>query len=147
MFDHIRTPTFAGRCYQCGFPQLKLEDKYWVTHSLMGLIWYLRGQLHLLYQKSEVNEQFVSYFAECLCAYIYQYLHKEKHFTGRCCQAILGSWFDANKGLRAMDSSWDSATYRATSLQCLPHQAYVQEMAELGVVDIAPELLHEMSDQ
>jgi hypothetical protein len=25
-----------------------------------------RGQLHLLYQNSEVNEQFVSYFAECL---------------------------------------------------------------------------------
>ncbi len=22
-------------------PKLKLEDKYWVTHSLMGLIWYL----------------------------------------------------------------------------------------------------------
>ncbi len=42
-FDHIRTPTFAGRCYQCNFPQLKLEDKNWVTHSLMGLIWYLRA--------------------------------------------------------------------------------------------------------
>ncbi len=42
-FDHIRTPTFAGRCYQCDFPQLKLEDKNWVTHSLMGLIWYLQA--------------------------------------------------------------------------------------------------------
>jgi hypothetical protein len=30
-----------------------------------------RGQLSLLYQNSEVNEQFVSYFAECLCAHIY----------------------------------------------------------------------------
>jgi hypothetical protein len=40
-----------------------------------------RGQLRLLYQNSEVNEQFVSYFAECLCTHIYQYLHKEKHFT------------------------------------------------------------------
>ncbi len=60
-----------------------------------------RGQLRLLYQNSEVNEQFVSYFAECLCAHIYQYLCKEKHFTCRCCQAILGSWFDAKEGLRA----------------------------------------------
>ncbi len=41
--DHIRTPTFAVCCYQCRFPQLKLEDKYWVTHLLMGLIWYLRA--------------------------------------------------------------------------------------------------------
>ncbi len=106
-----------------------------------------RGQLHLLYQNSEVDEQFMSYFAKCLCAHIYQYLHKEKHFTRRCCQAILGFWFDTTEGLRAMNSSWDLATYRATSLQCLPHQAYVQDMAKLGVVDIAPELLQEMSDQ
>jgi hypothetical protein len=43
-----------------------------------------RGQLCLLYQNSEVNEQFVSYFAKCLCAHIlYQYLCKEKHFTCR----------------------------------------------------------------
>jgi hypothetical protein len=106
-----------------------------------------RGQLHLLYQNSKVNEQFVSYFAECLCAHIYQYLRKEKHFTRSCCQVILGSWFDAKEGLRAMDSSWDSATYRAIPLQCLPHQTYLQDMAKLGIVDIAPELLHEMSDQ
>ncbi len=105
-----------------------------------------RGQLHLLYQNSEVNEQFVSDFAECLCAHIYQYLCKEKHFTCRCCQAILSSWFEAKEG-RAIDSSWDLAMYRATPLQCLPHQAYVQDMANLGVVDIAPELLQEMSDQ
>jgi hypothetical protein len=64
-----------------------------------------KGQLRLLYQNSEVDEQFVSYFAECLCTHIYQYLRKEKHFTRRCCQAILGSWFEAKEGLRAMDSS------------------------------------------
>jgi hypothetical protein len=75
-----------------------------------------------------------------------QYLRKEKHFTCRCCQAILSSWFDTNEGLRAMDSSWDSAMYRATPLQCLPHQAYIQYVAKLGVVDIAPKLLQEMSD-
>jgi hypothetical protein len=45
-----------------------------------------------------------------------------------------------------MDSSWDLVTYRATPLQYLPHQAYVQDMAKLGMVDIAPELLQEMSD-
>jgi hypothetical protein len=106
-----------------------------------------RGQLHLLYQNSEINEQFVSYFAKCLCAHIHQYLCKEKHFTRSCCQAILGSWFEAKEGLRAMDSSWDLATYRATPLQCLPHQAYAQDMAKLGIMDIAPELLQEMSDQ
>ncbi len=102
---------------------------------------------HLLYQNSEVNEQCVSYFAKCLCAHIYQYLCKEKHFTCRHCQAILGSWFEAKEGLRAMDSSWDLASYRATPLQCLPHQAYVQDKAKLGIVDIAMELLQEMSDQ
>jgi hypothetical protein len=75
-----------------------------------------RGQLHLPYQNYEVNEQFVSYFAECLCAHIYQYLCKEKHFTRTCCQAILGFWFDTKEGLRAMDSSWDLVMYRATSL-------------------------------
>jgi hypothetical protein len=106
-----------------------------------------REQLHLLYQNSEVCEQFVSYFAECICAHIYQYLQKEKHFTCWCCQAVLGSWFEAKEGLRAMDSSWGLATYRAAPLQCLPYQAYVQNMAKLGVVDIAPELLQEMSDQ
>ncbi len=89
----------------------------------MVLVGLARGQLHLVYKNSEVNEQFVSYFAECLCAHIYQYLRKEKHFICRCCQAILGSWFKAKEGLRAMDSSWDLATYRATPLQCLPHQA------------------------
>jgi hypothetical protein len=45
-----------------------------------------------------------------------------------------------------MDSSWDLVTYRATPLQCLPHQAYVQDMAKLGVVDVAPELVQEMRD-
>jgi hypothetical protein len=65
-----------------------------------------RGQLHLLYQNPEVNEQFMSYFAECLCAHMYQYLCKEKHFTCRCCQAIPDSWFDAKEGLRAMDLVW-----------------------------------------
>jgi hypothetical protein len=105
-----------------------------------------RGQLHLLYHYSEVNEQFVSYFAKCLCAHIYQYLHKEKHSTHRCYQAILGYCFKAKEGRRAMDSSQDLATYRATPLQCLSHQAYVQDMAKLGILDIAPELLQEMSD-
>jgi hypothetical protein len=38
---HIRTSN--RRCYQCGFLQLKPEDRYWATHSLMGLIWYLRA--------------------------------------------------------------------------------------------------------
>jgi hypothetical protein len=46
-----------------------------------------------------------------------------------------------------MDSRWDPVTYRATPLQCLPHQAYVQDMAKLGLVDIGPELLQEMSDR
>ncbi len=105
-----------------------------------------RRQLRLLYQNSEVNEQFVLYFAKCLCTHIYQYLWKEKYFTCRCCQAILSVWFEAKEGLQAMDSSWDSATYRATLFQCLPHQAYIQDMAKLGLVDIALELLQEMSD-
>jgi hypothetical protein len=80
-----------------------------------------RGQLRLLYQNSEVNEQFVYYIAKCLCTHIYQYLRKEKHFTHRCCQVILSSWLEAKEGLREMESSWDSAMYRATPLQCLPH--------------------------
>jgi hypothetical protein len=113
----------------------------------MVLTGLARGQLCLLYQNSEVNEQFVSYFAKCLCTHIYQHLRKEKHLTCWCCQAILGSWFDTKEGLRVMDSGWDSATYGATPLQCLPHQAYVQDMAKLGVVNIALELLREMSDQ
>jgi hypothetical protein len=36
--------------------------------------------------------------------------------------------------------------YRATTPQCLPHQAYVQDIAKLGLIDIAPELLLEISD-
>jgi hypothetical protein len=83
----------------------------------------------------------VSYIAKCLCAHIYQYLCKEKHFTCKFCKAVLGFWFKAKDGLRAMEFSWDLATYRATPLHCLPYQAYVQDMAKLGVVDIAPELL------
>ena len=118
-----------------------------IDGAYMVLAGPARGQLCLLYHNSEINELFVSYFAECLCAHIYQYLRKEKRFTRRCCQAILSSWFDAKEGLRAMDSSWDSSMYRTTPLQCLPHQTYLQDMAKLGVVDIAPELLHEMSDQ
>jgi hypothetical protein len=106
-----------------------------------------RGQMRLLYQNSEISEQFMLYFAECLCTYIYQYLCKEKNFTRRCCQAILSSWFEVKEGLRAMDSSWDLATYRATPLWCLPHQAYIHDMAKLGIVYIAPELLQEMSDR
>jgi hypothetical protein len=46
-----------------------------------------------------------------------------------------------------MDSSWDWVTYRATPLQCHPHQAYVQDMAKLGIVGISLELLQKMSDQ
>jgi hypothetical protein len=77
---------------------------------LLMLVGPARGQLRLLYQNSEINKQFVSYFAKCLCAHIYQSLCKGKHFTCRCCQAILGSWFEAKEGLRAIDSSWDLAT-------------------------------------
>jgi hypothetical protein len=46
----------------------------------MVLVGPARGQLHLLYQNSEVNERFVLYFAKCLCAHIYQHLRKGKHF-------------------------------------------------------------------
>ncbi len=106
-----------------------------------------RGQLRLLYQNSEVNEQFMSYFAKCLCAHINQYLCKEKRFTRRCCQTILSAWSKAKESLRAMDSSWDPVMYRATALQCLPHHAYVKDMTKLDVVDIALELLQEMSDR
>jgi hypothetical protein len=74
-----------------------------------------RGQLRLLYQNSEVKEQFVSYFAEYLCTHIYQYLHKEMHFTCRFCQTILTTWFDAKEGLWAMDSRCNLVTHRAVS--------------------------------
>jgi hypothetical protein len=84
----------------------------------MVLVGPARGQLLLLYQNSEVNEHFVSYFAKCLCAHIYQYLRKEKHFACRCCQAILSAWFKAKEGLQAMDSSWDLVTYIANPFQC-----------------------------
>jgi hypothetical protein len=76
----------------------------------MVLVGLVRGQLHLLYQNSKVNQQFASYFAKCQCAHIYQYLRRKKHFTCKCCQAILSAWFEAKEGLRAMDSSWDSVT-------------------------------------
>ncbi len=46
-----------------------------------------------------------------------------------------------------MDSSWDLARYRVTPLQCLPHQVYIKDTAKLGIVDIGPELLQQMSDQ
>ncbi len=62
----------------------------------------------------------------------------------RCCQKILLAWIDAKEGLRAMDSRWDSGTYNATPLQCLPYQAYVHDMAKLGLVGSAPELLQEL---
>ncbi len=88
-----------------------------------------RGKLRLLYQNSEVNEQCMSYFAECLCTHIYQYLHKEKHFTCRCCQAILGSWFEANLKPKKDSKQWILAgiwprtEQLLFSVQCLPHQA------------------------
>jgi hypothetical protein len=81
-----------------------------IDGAYMVLAGPARGHRCLLYQNSEVNEQFVSYFAKCLCAHIFQYLRKEKNFTRRCCQAILGSWYEAKEILRAMDSSWDLAT-------------------------------------
>jgi hypothetical protein len=89
-----------------------------------------RGKLRLPYQNSEVMSSLCLTLLN-VYALTCQYLHKEKHFTRRCCLAILGSWFEAKEGLRAMDSSWDLATYRAIPLQCLPHQAYVQDMAKL----------------
>jgi hypothetical protein len=58
-----------------------------------------RGELCLLSQNSEINEQFVPYFAECLCTHINQYLCKEKFFTRRYCHAILTAWFDAKEKL------------------------------------------------
>jgi hypothetical protein len=64
----------------------------------MVLVGPARGHLRLLYQNSEVDEQFVSYFAKCLCAHIYQYLCKEKNFTRRCRQAILGSYLVQSQG-------------------------------------------------
>ncbi len=37
--------------------------------------------------------------------------------------------------------------FKATSLQSLPHQAYVQDMEKLGLFEIAPELLQEMNER
>jgi hypothetical protein len=106
-----------------------------------------RGQLRLLYQNTDVYENFVSTFSESLCTHVYQYLRKEKRYTRRCCTTILSSWFDAKEGLLALDAKWDSGTFTATSLQSLPHQAYFQDMEKLGLVEIAPELLQEMNER
>ena len=106
-----------------------------------------RGQLRILYQNTDVNENFVSTFPESLCTHVYQYLRKEKKYTRRCCTTILSSWFDAKEGLLALDAKWDAGTFTATSLQSLPHQAYFQDMEKLGLLEIAPELLQEMNER
>jgi hypothetical protein len=49
-------------------------DNTFIDGAHMVLAGPARGQLRLLYHNSKVNEQFMSYFAECLCAHIYQYL-------------------------------------------------------------------------
>jgi hypothetical protein len=46
-------------------------DNTFIDGAHMVLAGPTRGQLRLLYQNSEVNEQFVSYLAKCLCANIY----------------------------------------------------------------------------
>jgi hypothetical protein len=92
------------------------QGSTFIDGAHMVLVGPARGHLHLLYQNWEVDEQFLSNFAECLCTHVYQYLCKEKHFMWRCCQKILLAWIDAKEGLRAMDSRWDSGTYNATPL-------------------------------
>jgi hypothetical protein len=51
-------------------------DNTFIDGAHMALAGPARGQLRLLYQNSEVNEQFVLYFAKCLYTHIYQYLCK-----------------------------------------------------------------------
>ncbi len=89
----------------------------------------------------------MSTFAKSLCTHVYQYLRKEKRYTKRCCSSILLAWFEAKEGLRALNAKWNSELFTATSLQSLPHQAYVQDMEKLGLIDIAPELLQEMNER
>ena len=40
-----------------------------------------------------------------------------------------------------------SSYIQGNSLPCLPHQAYLKDMAKLGLVDIDPKLLQKMSDR
>jgi hypothetical protein len=95
---NLQWEVLSMRLHQTQSGVLVLGNTF-IDGAHMVLAGTARGQLRLLYQNSEVNEQFVSYFAKCLCTHIYQYPHREKHFTCRCCQAILSAWFEAKEGL------------------------------------------------
>ena len=44
----------------------------------------------------------------------------------------------------ALDSNWDQTRYTATTLRSLLNRTFDKDMEELGMVDIAPEVLEEM---
>jgi hypothetical protein len=60
-------------------------------------------------------------------------------------QNTLTGWvLPAEDALEAPDARWDPVTYPATTLCCVAHTSYDQDMHSLGVVDVPPELLAEM---
>jgi hypothetical protein len=61
-----------------------------------------------------------------------------------CCQKLLTNWFKVEDGLQAKDARWNPTTYAATTLRSIANLSYNKDMEELGMVDIAPELLAEM---
>jgi hypothetical protein len=80
----------------------------------------------------------------CLALHMYSYLQEVAHYMACCCQKLLMNWFKVDKGLQAKDARWNQTTYAATTLCSIANLSYNKDMEELGMVDIAPELLAEM---
>jgi hypothetical protein len=98
----------------------------------------------VLYWNTDKNEAYVEQFLSWLASHVYLYLYNVAHYSARCCQKLVTTWFKVEEGLQAQDAQWDQEIYAATMLRSITNQSYNRDMEQLGMVDIAPELLAEM---
>jgi hypothetical protein len=132
------------------FPQLKPEYWYWATHLLMGLIWYswaLPGDNCIFCIKTLMSMSSLCLTLMNISAPTSTSISAKKSTShaGVAKQSLLpGLMPRGDFGQWTLNGTWSRTA--PPPLKCLPHQAYAQDMAKLGLVDIAPELLQEMSD-
>lgn len=84
-----------------------------------------------------------------LAAFIYCYLINVKQYSSRSAMAVLGAFTDQQR-LLARDSTWDSETFRATTITPSRHIGFADKMSDRGIISgtatfLLPDLLKRSS--
>ena len=61
-----------------------------------------RGHIRVLFKNTNANEAYADRIQSSLASHMYMYLRKVMHYSERCCQKLLNSWFTIEEALMAL---------------------------------------------